>query len=131
MSAQLGSGEVPRPGCGWPPSLYILLACSERISPPLLRPLILSFRTPACDSFNFSYLPKALSLNTVTLGVRAPTYEFEGVDDPMQSAAPEISHASPFCFLATKVHVVLHLPDPVSDSVISERRGEKECYVLT
>lgn len=29
-------------------------------------------------SFNLNYLLKALSTNTVTLGVRAPTCEFEG-----------------------------------------------------
>lgn len=39
-------------------------------------------------SFNLNYLLKALSLNTVTLGVKASTYDFGGGDMIQSIAAP-------------------------------------------
>lgn len=40
----------------------------------------------ALVSSNSNYFPKAPSLNAITLGVRAPAYEFE--EHPIQSTAP-------------------------------------------
>lgn len=71
----------------WPPSCCILTgpfhhSCTllflYRLSPVELRPHPLS-------SLNFNYLLKALSLNIVTLGIRASTYEVQG--DTIQSMA--------------------------------------------
>ena len=71
-------GEGPLPGCRWSCSHSSLTRQTEEalVSPPLLiRPLIPSLGLHPQDSSKSNQLPKAYPPNTITLGVRAPTYK--------------------------------------------------------
>lgn len=65
----------------WPPSYCVLTRWRERnrTLPLHIRPPILLHEDPILIiAFNLNYLLKTLTPNTVTLEVRASTYEFRG-----------------------------------------------------
>lgn len=73
--------------CSWLGGSHLLAVslCAHRererslVSLPLIGTLVLVDYGPTLmTSFNLDYLPKALSTNVVTVGVRVSTYEFWG-----------------------------------------------------